>query len=154
MTPSEVARHAALVRWKKESPFAARLTAARQAKKPKDTRTRQEIANQNRASIAQQTGLGADLDGAMARLKAGMGGAADEKNADALVGRGLAKKDPTTGRYSLTPEGNRYYRAAAKGDADGARVAMGDAKDRKASRDAKQGERQAKQAEREKAKAD
>lgn len=103
----------------------------------KDERTPQEKANQNRASVAEQTGLGKDLDGAMARLAAGMGGQADEAKADQLVERGLAKKDPITGRYSLSPDGRAYFNAAKKGDLDGARAAMGAGEDRAAGAKAK-----------------
>lgn len=129
--------------------------AAKPKKKPgQEGKTKQEIANENRAAMAQQTGIGSNLDGAMARLNAGMGGQADEGNADKLVEQGLAKKDPTTGRYSLSPEGKKYYAAAAKGDADAARSAIGDAKNRVAGEAAKRAAADKKKADADKKKQD
>lgn len=118
----------------------------KKAPKSEEGKTKQEVANENRAQVAEATGLGKDLDGAMARLNAGMGGQADEANADKLVEQGLAKKDPNTGRYSLSPEGKKYYAAAKRGDLDGARSAMGDAKDRQAGAAVKRREREDKRA--------
>lgn len=118
----------------------------KKAPKSEEGKTKQEIANENRARAAEETGIGKDLDGAMARLNAGMGGQADEANADKLVEQGLAKKDPNTGRYSLSSEGKKYYAAAKRGDLDGARSAIGDAKDRRAGADAKRAATDAKRA--------
>jgi hypothetical protein len=97
--------------------------------KPKRKGTPQEIANQNRAAMSESLGL-AELDGAMARLDAGMGGKADEEKAQQLVDRGLAVKDPDTGRYDLSPEGKKYFRAAKKGDTEAATAAVNAAKGR------------------------
>lgn len=89
----------------------------------KDDKLTTEQANKNRAAVAEATGLGTELDGAMARLEAGMGGANDEAKAGKLVGLGLATKSPS-GKYTLSPEGKAYYAAAEKGDQKGAQAAM------------------------------
>jgi cytoskeletal protein RodZ len=98
MTRSEAARHAARVRYGKEhaldTPTAANVQARAaeilaklrakgqpkgkakakggkgKAAKPKDARTPQEKANQNRASVAKQTGLG-DLEGTVVARSSG-----------------------------------------------------------------------------------
>jgi hypothetical protein len=107
MSRADAARHASLVRWKKEQPFAPQtggmanpkiaarvkeILAAKQkgkakgkatpkgkgkATKPKETRTKQEVANQNRAGIAKQTGMG-DLEGTLVRVAAGMATAGND----------------------------------------------------------------------------
>lgn len=132
------------------------------AKQPASGKTKQETANTNRASIAAQTGMGAELDGTMARLNAGMASDLDKKGHDALIDRGLAQRD-AAGHVSLSPEGKRYYAQAAKGNLDGARAAL-DAGKAKAERNTaradqqaktkaeRQGRTQARQAERDKAK--
>lgn len=98
--------------------------------KPKREGTPQEIANQNRNATADATGIGQELGGTLIRLEAGMGGTKEAEKADQLVERGLAVKDPDTGRYSLSPEGKAYMRAAKKGDVESAKAAVANAKGR------------------------
>jgi hypothetical protein len=173
MTPSEAARHASLVRWKKEQPFAAsvadrlaQIRAARVKKakgkggkgkgkkgkaaaKPKDARTPQEKANQNRGAIAKETGMG-DLEGTIVRLGAGMHSDVEKDAHEKLIGAGLAKRD-VNGVVSLTPTGKKWRRAADKGDADSARAALDEGKAKATESAAKQkvkAERLAKQKQR------
>jgi hypothetical protein len=183
MSRADAARHASLVRWKKEQPFAPQtggmanpkiaarvkeILAQKQKKagpkvkggkgkakaaKPKDGRTKQEVANQNRAGIAKQTGMG-DLEGTLVRVAAGMatgGNDLEPEKHDALVKKGLAKRH-ADGSLSLTPAGRKWKSAADKGDADGANAALNDAKAGAADRAAKDSEKSAKKAEREKTK--
>ena len=184
LSRSEAARHASLVRWKKESPFAAnvqerlaQIRAARLKKgkgkakakggkgkakagtKPKDARTPQEKANQNRAAIAKETGM-SDLEGTMTRLSVGMSSDQESAAYEELTKRGLAKTLPT-GKTVLTPAGKKWKRAADKGDAAAAKEALteGEGKvkeagDKEAARQEKQAEREQKKAEREKARAE
>ena len=110
---------------------------AKGAGKPKGTR--QEQANQNRAMVAKQTGMG-DLEGPMVRLAAGLSaeGAALEQGAnDQLVDKGLATRH-ADGSMSLSPAGKKWRSAADKGDADGANAALNDAKSGKAERASKE----------------
>lgn len=95
--------------------------------KAKPKGTPQEIANQNRNATADATGIGQELGGTLIRLEAGMGGTKEAEKADQLVDRGLAVKDPDTGRYSLSPEGKAYMRAAKKGDVESAKAAVANA---------------------------
>jgi len=97
--------------------------------KPKETGgTPQERANRNRESMSDALGVPPELDGALVRLAAGMGGAKDEANADQLVERGLAVKDPDTGKYTLSPAGKKYYAAARAGNTEGATAALANGK--------------------------
>ncbi len=142
LTRAEAARHASLVRWKKESPFAAnvqerlaqirakRLAKAKGGKgkakgkgKPaKDARTPQEKANQNRAAISKETGM-SDLEGPLVRIGAGMSSDLEPEAYDKLIKKGLARRLPS-GKTVLTPSGKKFRSAADKGDADGARNAL------------------------------
>lgn len=173
MTRAEAARHASLVRWKKESPLAAnvqerlaQIRAARANKgkkkggggkgkakggKPKDARTPQEKANQNRAAVAKQSGMG-DLEGTVVRLGAGMHSDMEKDAHDNLISKGLAKRDKN-GVVSLTPAGKKWRRAADKGDADGANAALAEGQSKQQETAAKDTEWQQKQADHDKVKA-
>lgn len=174
MTRVEAARHASLVRWKKEQPFAAnvaerlaQIRAARAGKgkkkggggkgkakggKPKDARTSQEKANQNRAAISKETGM-ADLEGPLVRIGAGMSSDLEPEAYDKLIKKGLAKRG-ADGKTRLTPAGKKFKSAADKGDADGARAALADGESRAAESGAKDKAKADKKAGREKAKAE
>lgn len=181
MSRADAARHASLVRWKKEQPFApqtggmanpkirarvAEILAAKVKKakpkggkgkakaKPKDTRTRQEKANQNRASVAKQTGMG-DLEGPLVRVAAGMAKGGEDLEPEAhnkLIEKGLAKRH-ADGSVTLSPAGRKWKSAADKGDKDAANAALNDAKAGAADSAAKEQAKSVAKQEREKAKA-
>lgn len=180
MTRAEAARHASLVRWKKETALGpqtggmsnpkirarvAEILAAKQkgkakakggkgkAKAAKPKGTKQEQANQNRASVAKQTGMG-DLEGTLVRVAAGMARGGEDLEPEAhnkLIEKGLAKRH-ADGSVTLSPAGRKWKSAADKGDADGANAALNDARAGAADSAAKEQEKTAKKAEREKAK--
>jgi Family of unknown function (DUF6582) len=206
MSRSEAARHASLVRWKKEQPRAPQLggmanpaIAARvkeilaekakkkekkpkaggkgkgkgkgKAAKPKESRTPQEKANQNRTQVAKQSGM-EKLEGPLVRLAAGMRTEDLEKDAhDELIKKGLAERH-ANGTVTLSASGKKWKAAADKGDASAAQGALTDAEarvadkadkdkvhaEKQAARDQAKAERQAaaaqRKAEREKAKAE
>ncbi len=136
---------------KKGKPKVAKGKA--KAAKPKGTR--QEIANQNRAAVAKQGGMG-DLEGALVRVSAGMarGGKDLEPEAhDELIKKGLAKRH-ADGSLSLSPAGRKWKSAADKGDADAAGAALSEAQSGAADSAAKEQEKGTKKQERETAKAD
>lgn len=114
----------------------------------KDERTPQEIANQNRAMIAEATGM-ADLEGVIVRLGAGMDSEAEKEAHDKLIGQGLAKRN-ADGSVTLTPAGKAWRRAADKGDQDAAATALAEGKAGVANKEAKDKERADKQEAREK----
>ncbi len=119
--------------------------------KPKDARTSQEKANQNRAQVAKQTGMG-DLEGTLVRLNAGKQGAGMENDKhDALINQGLAQRH-ADGSVSLSPAGKKWKAAADKGDKDAASGALADAKAGASDKAAKDKEKAAKVAERTQAK--
>ena len=172
LSRSEAARHASLVRWKKESPFAANVMErlaqiraarlkkgkgkakggkgkAKAAKPKKDARTPQEKANQNRAAIAKETGM-ADLEGTMTRLSVGMSSDQEAAAYEELTKRGLAKTLPN-GKTALTPAGKKWKRAADKGDAAGAKEALAEGEGKVREGADKEAARQQKKTEREKA---
>lgn len=120
--------------------------------KPTDSRTPQEIANQNRAEVAKQTGMG-DLEGVIVRLGAGMDSEQEKEAHDQLIGKGLAKRN-ADGSVTLTPAGKAWRRAADKGDVDGANTALREAEAGVANRTAKDSERASKKEAREKERAD
>lgn len=172
LTRAEAARHASLVRWKKESPFAAnvqerlaQIRAKRLAKgkgkgkakggkgKPaKDARTPQERANQNRAAISKETGM-SDLEGPLVRIGAGMSSDLEPEAYDKLEAMGLIKRT-SPGKASLTPAGKKWRAAADKGDAEGARAALAEGKEKAGVAGEKAKAKADKKAEREKAKAE
>jgi hypothetical protein len=180
MTRSEAARHAARVRYGKEhaldTPTAAnvqaraaeilaKLRAKEQPKpkakakggkgkaaKPKDARTPQEKANQNRASVAKQTGLG-DLEGTVSRLSSGMHSDLEKDAHDKLIEKGLAQR-AADGTVTLSAAGKKWKAAADKGDAGAAQGALAEAQAGRANASAKEKAKGDKQAEREKTKAE
>jgi len=113
--------------------------------------TPQEIANQNRAAVAKQGGMG-KLEGVMVRLGAGMNSDLEKGAHDELIKKGLAKRG-ADGKPKLTPAGRKWRSAADKGDADGASAALAEGRGAASESAAKEQEKGAKQAERETAKA-
>lgn len=175
MTPAERARHASLVRWGKEQPFAARLEAVRQrraaakrkkatggkGKKPKAAAPTPEQmqAEKEQARLANVAALGTALDDAdnptmssrgLAALDAARKGEEpSEAMASGLIKNGFAERG-ADGRFRLTSEGRSLLRAADKGDEQAALDAISRASDR-ASRNA---DKEARAAEKEKEKAE
>jgi hypothetical protein len=145
MTPSERARHASLVRWGKEQPFAARLEAVRQrrkaakqkkagggkGKKPKAAKPsaeqraaekEAERAKQMQANVASVGDALNEADNATLS-KSGLAGLISAANgeepgsnvAQGLIDSGLAVRGED-GRYRLTSDGQAIVRAAESGD--------------------------------------
>ena len=107
----------------KEILAAKRKTPKGKAKgKSKDTRTKQEIANQNRAAVAKQGGMD-KLEGVMVRLGAGMDSDLEKDAHDELISKGLAKRG-ADGKPKLTPAGRKWRSAADKGDTEAAGAAL------------------------------
>lgn len=175
LSRAEAARHASLVRWGKEQPFAARLQAVRdrrkaakikkakggKGKKPQAAPVdKQAEADKQRQANLQA--LGQSLDNAdneamssrgLAALDAARRGEEPPKAmADGLIKRGFAERG-ADGRFRLTTEGRALMRAADKGDEQGALDAISRASDRAArntEKQAREAEREQKKAEREK----
>lgn len=164
LSRSEAARHASLVRWGKESPFAARLAAIREKRKARkgkakgkgkgakpavtpEQRMAEQIAAaaQARAETFSAMGLPEDAVGALTDLAAGT--ATDDDGG--LVKLGLAEQGED-GTLRLTPEGRAVYNAAGRGDLGQAKDAASRGRDRVA----KGAERDKAKAEREKEKAE
>jgi hypothetical protein len=122
------------------------------AAKPKETRTPQEKANQNRAAVAKQTGMG-DLEGTVVRLGVGMNSDMEKDAHDKLIDKGLAQR-AADGSVTLSPAGKKWKAAADKGDAGAAQGALADAQASRANAAAKEKAKGDKQAEREKTKAE
>lgn len=149
MTPSERARHASLVRWGKEQPFAARLAAVREARKKKKGRAapkpkakkqtpeeRAALAEKERqANIAAVDKAMQDADAAVGPtglkqiLALSQGAQPDKAMADGLVSLGMASISGD-GRVMLSPEGRALVRAAERGDATAALDAISKAGDK------------------------
>lgn len=171
MTPAERARHASLVRWKKESPYAANVMErlaqirakrlakgkakggkgkAAKPKAPKQTPEQRKQAKEqeetaNRAKAYRDAGLDEDAAGALDELA--QNGMADDDGG--LVKLGLAEQ-ADDGSYRLTAAGHAARNAASKGDSAAMREAMSRAKDK-----IEQGaERERAKAEREQARAE
>ena len=168
MSRSEAARHAALVRWGKKNPFAARLAAIRERRKMRRGRAKAKAARptpeQRQAEKDQQkqqnvAAVGAALDQAdnpvmsSRGIAALMGAAAGQEPpptmAASLIKNGFAERG-ADGRFRLTPEGRRLLRAAEKGDEQGALDAISYASDRAA----RNAEKEQRAAEREQRKAE
>lgn len=126
LSRSDAARHASLVRWGKEQPFAARLQAIRDKRKtakgggkkkptkpdPK-AKAAQNVANVGAALNAQDAALSkAGLDTLAA---AALGTEPSKANADALIAMGMAERG-ADGRFRLSSDGKAVLRAAEKGD--------------------------------------
>jgi colicin import membrane protein len=92
------------------------------AAKPKDARTSQEKANQNRAAVAKQGGMD-KLEGVIVRLNAGMNSDMEKGAHDELISKGLATRG-ADGKAKLTPAGKKWKAAADKGDAEKAGAAL------------------------------
>lgn len=168
MTRAEAARHASLVRWKKESPYAAnvmerlaQIRAKRLAKgrgkgktkggkgkaaKPKAPPKEQQAA-QNRAAALDKLSSkpNAAAMGALDSLRKGE--AVDPDMAESLAGEtGLVQKH-SDGSYSLSSAGRAFLSALDKGDAAAAHDVLSGAGDKLA----KQDEQKQRKADREKA---
>jgi hypothetical protein len=145
MTPSERARHASLVRWGKEQPFAARLEAVRQrrkaakqkkasggkGKKPKaakssaEQRAAEKEAERAKQMLANVANVGDALNeadnatlsknGLAGLISAANGGEPGSNVAQGLIDSGLAVRGED-GRYRLTSDGQAIVRAAESGD--------------------------------------
>jgi hypothetical protein len=178
MTRAEAARHASLVRWKKESAFgkpdpaaiAARVKQilaekankgkkkkakggkAKHTAKPKDARTPQEKRNQNRAAVAKQSGM-EDLEGPLVRIGAGMSSDLEPEAYNKLIEKGLAQR-AADGTTTLSPAGRKWKAAADKGDSEGAGAALADGKAAAANKQAKEKDKAEKGAAHDKAKAE
>ena len=140
MTRAEAARHASLVRWGKEQPFAARLQAIRDARKqgkakgggkgkapakPKATpesRTAARNAEREKNTDATLTavGMGDEAAGTLLSIAKGEGGGGDDFG---LIKQGLVEKD-TAGNLRLSSAGRTFVNAAARGDVGAARDSM------------------------------
>jgi hypothetical protein len=162
MTRSEAARHAALVRYGKEAPFAARLAAIREAHrqrkakgkgkgaKPKAT-PEQRDAKQKAAQTANVNSVGDKLDAADMLAGADAydnGGTVDPAIQKDMVIAGLGEMGKD-GSFRLSSTGREALSAARRGDIGAARDALSRGKDHVAVA----GERVAAGAERDKAKA-
>lgn len=175
MTRAEAARHASLVRWKKESPYAAnvmeRLAEIRAkraakgkkkgggkgkggkgkaAKAPKQTPEQRKQAKEqeeaaNREKAYGEVGLNEDAAASLDELA--QNGTADDDGG--LVKLGLAE-ETSDGKYRLTAAGHAVRNAASKGDSAAMHEAMSRAKDKQAGVE----ERAKGKAEREKARAE
>jgi hypothetical protein len=173
MTRSEAARHAALVRWKKEQPFGqpnqqrirnriAQILAKKRkgkgkAAKPKLTdEQKQAEKDKTRALNMTRIGEATELGDHLANLdKFKQGKGIDEKAAAELEKRGLVERG-LDGTPRLTGAGSALVNAAARGDIQAARDAMSRGKDaagRASQREQQKIERASAKEEREKAKA-
>lgn len=150
LSRSEAARHASLVRWKKEQPFAQpnqdrianrvrELLAKNKAKGAKGkgkggkakpsaeqrAQAKQDQIDNNRSAVYDKTGLGDDGVDAVNALESGT----QPKNADDLIKRGLAEKD-RSGNVRLTTAGHAFLHAADKGDTGAVTEALSHGSDR------------------------
>jgi hypothetical protein len=133
MTPAEVARHAALVRWKKKNPLMARQMAIREKRKAKGSGAKPKPAPvdkaaqqaENRAKTYEALGLFEDATAALDALRKGE--AVDDDGG--LVKLGLAEQ-AADGTYRLTAAGRALHSAASRGDVGAARDTLSKAKDR------------------------
>lgn len=159
MTPSERAKHAALVRWGKKNPLMGRLMALREKKKakgggggakpkpaPVDKAAEQA---ENRAKAYEALGLFEDATAALDALRKG-----DPVDDDGgLVKMGLAEQ-AADGTFRLTSAGRALHAAATRGDVGAAKDTLSRAKDKIAEGEAATAEAEASAAEKEKAKAE
>lgn len=145
MSPQERARHAALVRWGKKNPLAARLAALREKRKakgkgaggaaaPKPDKAAEQAAERTKNLGAIGEAL-MDADAALnkndlAALAAfAAGGALDPKAAQYMASVGLVTLG-ADGTPRLSADGKRFMRAAEKGDVRGALDTLGEAGDK------------------------
>jgi hypothetical protein len=181
LSRQEAARHAALVRWKKEQPFAQpnqdrianrvrELLAKNKAKggkgkgkggKPKQTaeqraQAKQDQIDNNRSAVYDATGLSDENIDAVDALESG----GQPKNAADLVKKGLAEQN-SAGEVRLTTAGRAFLHAADHGDTAAARTALtdgrwkaGEASARAQAKVERESERVAKQQAKEQAKQD
>jgi hypothetical protein len=173
LSRAEAARHASLVRWKKESPFAAnvqeRLAQIRAArvkkgrggkgkgkgkaapKKPAQTPEQRKAEKaqaqaQQRETTLKESGLGEDARASLDDIMAGR----DVEDDGGLEKLGLAERDKE-GKLRLTSAGRAAHRAAGRGDAGTVKDALSKGKEgvgKKAERDKAKAERLAKQKQR------
>lgn len=159
MTRAEAARHASLVRWGKEQPFAARLAAIRaaRAKKPKGggkgkakgkaKQTPEQRAMLKQAEAARNLAEVGDALNATDNAvlgKTGLAALADaahgtEPNgamADGLIKAGLAERG-ADGRFRLTADARAVLRGAAQGDANGVQDTLSKLNDKNLAKAAK-----------------
>jgi len=138
MTRSEAARHAALVRYGKEAPFAARLAAIRQArqhkggkgKKPAAT-PEQRDAKKRAAQTANVNTVGDKLDAADMLAGADAydnGSDVDPKIQKDMVAAGLGEMGKD-GSFRLSSTGREALSAARRGDIGAAKDALSRGKD-------------------------
>jgi hypothetical protein len=128
MTPAEVARHAALVRWKKKNPLMARQMAIREKRKGKPAPAPEQAAappanGDERTKFLADLGLDANVAEALSEY---LGGLADGEEmalnaaaAEALQALGLAtmrEGDGPNRGIDLTAAGKQLQAAVAKGD--------------------------------------
>lgn len=135
MNPQERARHAALVRWGKKNPLAARVMALREKRKAKGAAApkpdKAQAAAENRAKAYEALGLFEDATAALDALRKGE--PVDDDGG--LVKLGLAEQG-ADGTYRLTPAGRALHAAATRGDVGAAKDTLSRAKDKVAGREA------------------
>lgn len=144
MSAADRARHASLVRWGKEQPFAARLEAVRERRKAAKIKKakggkgkgakpkaapidKDKQAAENRAKVFGDLGLAEDAVGALDDLMNGV----DTDDDGGLVKMGLAETGKD-GTLRLTSAGRALYRAAGNGDVGAAKDAASRGRDRAA----------------------
>lgn len=133
MTPAERARHASLVRWGKEQPFAARLEAVRQRRKAAKAKKgggkgkakakgqkqdRDAVRAENRAKVKQamaDADAGLSPSGSDALTGLADGQQPNSTTGDSMVARGLMEKGED-GQYHLTDAGRSAASAMDRGD--------------------------------------
>jgi hypothetical protein len=131
MTPAEVARHAALVRWKKKNPLMARQMAIREKRKakgkpaaaPEQAAAAPPANGDERTKFLADLGLDANVAEALSEylggLAAGEEMALNAAAAEALQALGLAtmrEGDGPNRGIDLTAAGKKLQAAVAKGD--------------------------------------
>lgn len=146
MTPSERARHAALVRWQKAKAAGQQKPGAGKPKAPASP-TAEEVAAQT-ANEIEQAGRGLDKDSLGALQAFAEGGQLDADKASRLVNLGLVEKD-RDGNFRATGDGKSVANAARTGNTRQALDALSRASDRMGARAEREAGKQAKEAERE-----
>jgi hypothetical protein len=146
MTPSERARHAALVRLQKAKAAGQQKPAAGKPKAPAAP-TAEEVAAQT-ANEIEQAGRGLDKDSLGALQAFAEGGQLDADKASRLVNLGLVEKD-RDGNFRATGDGKSVANAARTGNTRQALDALSRASDRMGARAEREASKQAKEAERE-----
>lgn len=161
MTPSERARHASLVRWGKEQPFAARLAAVRErrkakkkavaGKKPKAAKPtpEQRQAEKDRQAAANVASVGQALNdtdnptlgknGLDGLAQAAQGQEPGANVAQGLIDKGFAVRGED-GRFRLTADGKAVVRAAQSGDVNAVLDKLSEVNDKAVAKQKKEGE--------------